>query len=51
MLNGETFQHFCRNPISDSEAQNFREFLYRWNCSSFNGSTSCKLKICKNLYR
>lgn len=29
MLNGENFRHFCKNPISDSEAQNFREFLYR----------------------
>jgi hypothetical protein len=29
MLNGESFRHFCRNPIPDSQAQRFREFLYR----------------------
>jgi len=29
MLNGESFRHFCRHPISDSEAQSFRKFLYR----------------------
>lgn len=29
MLNGENFRHFCRNPISDNEAQGFRNFLFR----------------------
>ena len=29
MLTGESFKHFCRHPISDLEAQEFRRFLYR----------------------
>ncbi len=29
MLNGEDFKHFCKNPITDDEANSFRQFLYR----------------------
>jgi len=27
MLTGDSFKHFCKNPISDNEAQRFRDFL------------------------